>query len=553
MSGMRPGAARDALTTARLSSAYARSAGCDLDEAAEVVQSGLTRRRLLQGAGIAAAAVALPFGSAAAVAAEPPARAARRHQRVVIIGSGIAGLGCAFRLWRKYGIRSEVYEYNDQPGGRIRTLRGHFDDGQLIEEHAEFINPEHTATLGLAKRFGLTLDNTDHYPDKNQDQLSLRFHGKPWSQAALNRDWHRFGWKLFHDAAVNRAPWPTLYTHSTKWGRAWDQMSVSEWVHANVPGGTSGDFGQLCISAVLDEYGGPPEEQSALNLIYLLGGDASTKSGNQPKSAPELGGADEKWHLHGGNDQLITGILDRLPAGVVHVGEKLVALKERGNGRYTVTLHKGHGTREIVADHVVLALPFTTLREVDLGHAGIPALHRRAIEHEPLGSNAKMFLQFTDRTWVQADETGNAYCAGVVQGSWDAAGYQSGKAGILAALPGGWIGTDWGSKYHLKHYRGSAPAAMVHDYLSQFNEIFPGVRPAYNGKSYYVWSAGDPHIRGAYSYLKVGQYTGFNGIQGRREGNLHFAGEHTSVNFQGYIEGALRSGQRCANEIAGKG
>ena len=187
----------------------------------------------------------------------------------------------------------------------------------------------------------------------------------------------------------------------------------------------------------------------------------------------------------------------------------------------------------------MLALPFTTLRDVDLSHAGIPALHRRAIHHEPLGSNAKMFLQFTDRTWVEANETGNAYCAGVVQGAWDAAGYQSGAAGILAALPGGKIGTDWGSRYHLTNYRGNAPAAMVHDYLTQFNEIFPGVKSAYNGKSYYVWSTGDPHIRGAYSYLKVGQYTGFNGIQGRREGNLHFAGEHTSVNFQGYIEGAL--------------
>jgi monoamine oxidase len=549
---MRPGAARDALKTARLTSAYAHHTGCDLDEAAEAVEHGLTRRRLLQGAGVAAAAVAVPFGQLGSAAAESAVKSAKSPGRVVIIGSGIAGLGCAYRLWRKFGIHAEVYEYNDQPGGRIRTLRGHFDDGQLIEEHAEFINPEHTATLALAKRFGLSLDNTDHYPDKNQDQLSLRFGGKPWSQPALNRDWHQFGWKLFHDAAVNKAPWPTLHTHSTKWGRRWDHMSVTQWIEAHVPGGANGDFGRLCISAVLDEFGGPPDEQSALNLIYLLGGDASTNSGNQPHGAPELGGADEKWHIHGGNDQLITGILDRLPAGVVKYGEKLVALRGRGNGRYTVTLHHGHGTREIAADHVVLALPFTTLRDVELSHAGISLLHHRAIHHEPLGSNAKMFLQFTHRVWAQANETGNAYCGGVVQGSWDAAGYQSGQAGILAALPGGAVGTGWGSRYHLKDYRGTAPAAMVHDYLAQFEAIFPGVRPAYNGKSYYVWSAGDPHIKGAYSYLKVGQYTGFNGIQGRREGNLHFAGEHTSVNFQGYIEGGLRSGQRCADEVAGK-
>ncbi len=89
---------------------------------------------------------------------------------------------------------------------------------------------------------------------------------------------------------------------------------------------------------------------------------------------------------------------------------------------------------------------------------------------------------------------------------------------------------------------------MLADYLDQFDRLFPGVKAAYNGKSYYVWSSGDPHLLGAYSYLKVGQYTGFNGIQGQPEGNLHFAGEQTSVNFQGYIEGALRSGYRCATE-----
>jgi monoamine oxidase len=556
MAGMRPGAARDVLRVASLTSAYARRTGSPLDEAVDAVAVGLTRRRLLQGAGVAAAAVTLPAARSradrAAAAPRGPSTAVVQP-KVVIIGSGAAGLGCAYRLWRKYGIRADIYEYAAQPGGRIRTLRGHFADHQLVEEHAEFINPEHTVTLRLAHSLGLRLDNTDHYPEPHQDQLSLAFDGKRWSQAALNRDWHDYGWKLFHDAAVKHAPFPTLHTHSTAAGRRWDHMSVAEWVDAHVRGGIGGDFGQLCLSAVLDEYGGPPEEQSALNLIYLLGGDATTNSGNQPRSAPVLGGGDEKWHIHGGTDQLITGMVKRLPAGVVHVDEKLVAVRRKGHGRFTLTLHHGgSGTRQIAADHVVLALPFTTLRDVDLGHVDISPLHRLAIDQEPLGSNAKMFLQFDRRVWDQRGQTGNAYCAGVVQGSWDAAGYQPGSAGILAALPGGVVGSGWGQRYHLDHFRGTAPAAMVSDYLDGFNAIFPGVKAAYNGRSYYVWSTGDPHIRGAYSYLKVGQYTGFNGIQGRREGNLHFAGEHTSVNYQGYIEGALRSGHRCADEVFGQ-
>jgi monoamine oxidase len=74
---------------------------------------------------------------------------------------------------------------------------------------------------------------------------------------------------------------------------------------------------------------------------------------------------------------------------------------------------------------------------------------------------------------------------------------------------------------------------MADDFLADFDQIFPGTRQAYNGWAYYAWSAGDPHIGGAYSYLRQGQCTAFNGIQGGRSGNLHFAGERTSVDFQG--------------------
>src|SRR6202012_2746489 len=90
----------------------------------------------------------------------------------------------------------------------------------------------------------------------------------------------------------------------------------------------------------------------------------------------------------------------------------------------------------------------------------------------------------------------------------------------------------------------------VNAYLASFEQLFPGSTSLYNGKAFFVWSSGDPHILGAYSYLAVGQYTEFNGIQGRQEGRLRFAGEQTSLNFQGYIEGALRSGYRCADEVA---
>jgi monoamine oxidase len=509
----------------------------------------LSRRAVLGGAGVAAVAATIPaaFRQPARAAADPG-----HGPRVVIVGSGLAGLGCAYRLWRRHGVRSEIYEYNAvRAGGRVYTLHGFFDAGQYAEQHGEFISSEHAVTRRLTASFGLTLDNVNRYPPHTHPQDErLRFGGRFWRQAALNREWRDWAFKLFYDAANNKAPWPTLHNRHTAWGWWWDHMPATQWIEENIRGGLQSDFGRLCVSVLLDEYGGPADEQSALNLIYLLGLYDSSPSGLQPRRQPQLSGTDEKWHIRGGNDQLITGLVGRLPTGTVRLGERLVALRARGHGRYTCTFANGLRTREVHADHVVLALPFTKLREVELHGIELPPPQLRAIRHEPLGSNSKIQLQFSSRVWNADGWTGDMYTDRIVQGGWETTIDQRGKPGILIALPGGAVGADIGQRYGLTSYYGPAPAAMAADFLKCFETDFPGVRAAFNGKAFYAWSSGDPHIGGAYSYLKVGQYTAFNGIQGSQHGNLHFGGEHTSVNFQGYMEGALRSGYRCAAEVA---
>jgi monoamine oxidase len=540
------GGAAGLFAQANAASDYARRTGCGIDEATEAVDStvapGPTRRNVL--GGVAAVAAAMPLAGRVSAGHAP---------RVVVIGSGLAGLGCAYRLWRQHGIRSEVYEYNaERIGGRVHTLHGFFEAGQYAEQHGEFISSEHTAVRKLAASFGLTVDNVLSYrPGTHPLANRMRFGGRFWSQAELNREWHEWARGLFTGAANNKAPWPTLYNHHTRWGRHWDRMPATEWIERNVPGGLGSDFGKLCVSVLLDEYGGAVEHESALNLIYLLGLYDSSASGLQPKSHPELSGTDEKWHVRGGNDQLITGLHRRLPRGSVHLGHRLVAVHHHGNGTYTVTLAVDGSIRSVRADHVVLALPFTKLREVEVTGVELPARQVRAIRYEPLGPNSKIQLQFSRRVWNAEHWTGNMYTDEIVQGGWETTIDQPQPHGIMIALPGGAVGEGIGRKYRLKTFEGPAPQAMVRDYLRCFEVNFPGISAAYNGKAYYSWSSGDPHVGGAYSYLKAGQYTSFNGIQGRRHGNLHFAGEHTSLDFQGYLEGALRSGYRCATEIAG--
>jgi monoamine oxidase len=93
---------------------------------------------------------------------------------------------------------------------------------------------------------------------------------------------------------------------------------------------------------------------------------------------------------------------------------------------------------------------------------------------------------------------------------------------------------------------------MVNDFLVNFERIFPGISAAWNAGpklAHYHDGNIDPHLLGSWSQYTVGQYTRFSGIEPVREGNIHFAGEHTSLENQGFIEGAVESGERVAAEI----
>jgi monoamine oxidase len=467
---------------------------------------------------------------------------------VVIVGAGLAGLTCARELQETFGIRSRLFEWDDQVGGRCRTLRGYFDGGQLAELHAEFISSEHTHVRGLARRYGLELEGTGAGYSGAHD--TLLFNGRRKAQTELDRLWEHWGRRLFRDAAT-RAPFPTLHdNHPGPVARAWDRMSVPEWIERHVPDGVDGWFGRLLLQDVLDEYGGEPGDQSALNLIALLGYDASRPSGDQPRHSPLLAGSDEAYHVADGNDRLATGLLSELSPGTVATGWRLVALRDHGDGRLTCTFD-GHGTtRDVGAGHVVLALPFATLRHVDLSAAALPPLKLRAIRDLGMGTNSKVALQLDRPIWRDRNATGTFYTDDGAQSGWPATNAAHPLPGIVVDYLGGRAGAEMGPRFGLASDEGPAPQALVDHTLARLEPVFPGITASWNGRSYVKWSPGDEHIGGAYSFYRVGQHVAFAGIEHVPIRTIHFAGEHTSIAFQGYMEGAVRSGERAAAEVA---
>jgi monoamine oxidase len=498
----------------------------------------------------------LILGAAALTAAPRPTRAATNSPTVVIVGAGLAGLTCARALYRNHGITASIYDWNTRVGGRVQTLRGFFANGITAEQHGQLISSEHIRMRRLAAAYGLTLQNANLHLSDTAD--TGWYAGQRYTSAQLARDWQTYAWKLFHDAAL-AAPSAT-YRRASAQARLWDHMSVTDWVNQYIPDGTENPLGALCLADVISEYGSPPEHQSALNLIYILGLDASTRSGYQPRNAPEVAGTDEKYQIQGGNDLLTTAMAADLPQGAINLGYQLLAARETPGRAYICTFQSDAGTVDIRADHVVLTLPPPPLRDVDLSRVNLNALHLRCIANATLGANAKIFIQVAGAPWVQAGYSGTLLTDAEICGGWDAACSQQGGhdphgEALYCGFPGGKPGATLATRYGLAYGDDSQPAppAMVADTLSQLEPVFPGTTAAWNAgpQLAYVCDGNiDPHLRGAYSNFLVGQYTSIAGAQSLRAGNLHFAGEHTSLQFQGYMEGAVQSGLRAAAEIA---
>ncbi len=470
--------------------------------------------------------------AAAATAFAPALRAAPSSgtkARVVVVGGGLAGLTCAYRL-KQAGIAAAVYEANARLGGRCWTRRGDFAEGQIAEHGGELIDQSHARTRQLAQELGLPLDNL-LAAEPNGTEMFLHFDGAdyPYTQAV---DDLKAIWQPLH-RDLSEAGYPTLYNNFTARGAQLDQMSITDWISASVPGGLRSPLGRLLDVAYNIEYGAECQQQSALNLLYLLGY-------NSPGQFALFGASNEKYHVRGGNDQIPAALAAALGQQIV-TGTALVAASRSAAGSYTLTFKSGSRTTEVVADKVIFALPFSILRtSVDLRRAGFSDLKRTAIAELAMGTNSKLNLQFNSRPWTALGCNGETYSDRGYQASWEVTRGQAGTSGILVDYTGGNTGDSFGK---------GTPIQRAREFLSQIEPVLPGLSARWNGRATVDWWPGTPYSLGSYSYWQVGQYTHFAGIEGGQEGNAHFCGEHTSIDAQGYLEGAVETGERAAGEV----
>jgi monoamine oxidase len=486
------------------------------------LDAAVTRRRFLGAAGAAALA--------ATVGARPARAAVSTDQRVVVVGAGLAGLTCAYRL-RQAGVTATVLEAADRIGGRVWTRRGAFAPGIVVERGGELIDTGHLEIRQLCQELHLDLDNLDRAEAAGTDAL-YHFDGAPYTVAEAEDDFNGVYQKLHRD--VSEASYPTTYTTSTPRGRELDAMSVIDWIEESVPGGMASRLGQLLDVTYNIEYGAECIDQSALNLLYLLG-----YSGQGQLRL--LGRSNEKYHVRGGNDRIIDALAAILAPGQIQLGNRLVAISALPDGSYALGVTSGGSTRTVVADRVVLALPFTIMRtSVDWSRAGFTPIKARAIRELGMGTNSKLHVGFTRRVWEDIGCNGDTYSDRGYQNTWDVSRAQPRPAGVLVDYTGGRIGDS---------FRSGTPTQRARQFLDQLEPVIPGAKAAWDGRATvdhwpsYQWTLG------SYSYYRVGQYQAFGGAESEPEGAVHFCGEHTTQDFQGYLNGAVFTGMRAAAEV----
>jgi monoamine oxidase len=398
-------------------------------------------------------------------------------------------------------------------------------EGLVTELGAEFIDGSHTDMLRFAKWFGLELIDVQT-PAENKLKEAYYFGGKLRSGSEQLVAAKALFQRLIKDRA--RLSDSINYSRHSLADVALDWTSLAEYL-ASTP--IEPWLREMLGTFYTTEYGLDPDQQTALNMASLLSTD--TKAGELKLLGDEE--SIERYKIKGGNDQIIQRLAQKV--GDIHLGTHLEAIEQKAQG-YTVHLRQGSASKVVTADHVVIAIPFSTLRRcrIDLP---LTSVQRDAIHNLRYGTNAKIIVGVTERVWRKQGLSGGFAVEGAQTG-WDSSRGQAGTNGSLTFFQGGRAGRDSGQ---------GQPAEVAEQLVKAVSAAFPELPEKLNGKVHREHWPSDPWIQGSYACYGPGNFTRLVGAFSRPVGNVHFVGEHLSTAFQGYMNGGAETGRKAAEKI----
>ena len=434
-------------------------------------------------------------------------RTSLKGARVLVCGGGLAGLAAARGLIDR-GADVHLLEARNRLGGRVWTVR---DEGFAeipLEAGGEFIDGEHAAIRKLAADLGLRLQVIL----REGFGLALDLRGRVQLFKGQRPIWNDFKRALSKEADAFRTA-----------GCDWSSTAASL-------------IGRQSLAAVLRARHASDTVLAmaqGLRGFYLADADQlSALPGVELSMQPTDPGHVTLSRIKGGNDRLVDKLAARKGLRVsLQLEVRRVEHDARG---VSVRAADRAGRLSVIkGDYLVMAAPSPIVGDLEFAPA-LPATLRQALKALIPGPATKAHLLF-DRSWWRQKGHPQAWGSNLDTGAvWEAAGA---KPGILTLLAGGRA-----SQAFRDLLEAGGPQRLTRR-LSWLGE--PGEVRDFRSTSWEM----DRHARGGYAVFGPGFKPAWRSELSRAVGRIAFAGDHTSRNWQGYMNGAVESGARAARDI----
>jgi monoamine oxidase len=495
----------------------------------------LTRRGLLGvGAGAAAGAAVLA-GAADADAARKKKKAPKKKKPakvksvdVVIVGAGLSGLTAARRLVGA-GKSVVVLEARDRVGGR--TLNHDVAPGRPVEAGGEYVGPTQTHITAMCKELGVgiyeayTKGENSYIADGRVTRYTGDIPPEPASLLALNEVLSSIN-EIAGSLSVG-SPW------TSPAAPVWESDTIASWLRGKGPAVDTDRVRQLVECLVEPSFGAGINEVTLLLFArFVAGSGDENHRGTVERMLGSKGGAQDSRIL-GGSQLVSFGLAEGVP---VVLNAPVRRIEQSGG---TATVVSDAGTWK--GKNVVVAVPPPLAAAIDF-RPGLPTEHRHLLQRSPMGTLMKIEAVYDKPFWRQDGLSGSAVAVddgGPCRALFDNTPPE-GSPGVLFGFCGGAGWRRWAGRPFAE--RRAAALAQFARYTGP--QALKAVDVFEKDWGREPWSAGGP-----VALPGPGTLSSFGGWMRRPHGLVHWGGTETSDYWAGFMDGAVRSGERVAREV----
>lgn len=458
---------------------------------------------------------------------------------VAVVGAGLAGLVAA-RLLLQNGVRPLVLEARDRVGGRL--LNEEIGDGKVVEVGGQWIGPTQERIAALAAELGV-----DTFPTHDEGRHLIEMSGRLASYSGaltdarigLGRELSRAISPLalidFEQARARldrmarrvplEAPW------SAPKASDWDSQTFATWIRRNTRMAAARSLFELATEAV---WAAEPADVSLLHVLFY-----AHSSGGFNMLIGTGGGAQQD-RFHGGSQRIAQLLAEAL-------GEERVRLRspvrriEHGDGG--VVIHADRSAAElggltVRARRAIVAVPPTLAGRISYDPP-LPARRDQLTQRMPQGTVIKTMAVYGHPFWREQGLSGQATSDGPARVVFDNSP-PDGSPGVLLGFLEGRLARQWGARAATERRE-----AVLAGHARLFGER--AMKPEHFIER--VWSD-EEWTRGCYGCLMTtGGWTEYGSALRTPIGLLHWAGAETATVWNGYMDGAVSSGERAASEV----